>query len=151
MTSDFSDDQNAVRRKEFFVLVTMNPEAIGTSEFNTIERKKFQISEETSQAKTLAIKKLKRNRQKFENFFVNFQAPFLRRLLTYIYTYYIKLLYVQQFDSDDRQIIYTLIISLLIEKPFYLLSPQSFSFQIVSEFIDTFVKFSNFMSRRWGF
>ena len=28
--------------------------------------------------------------------------------------------------------IYTLIISLLIEKPFYLLSPQSFSFQIVS-------------------
>ena len=42
--------------------------------------------------------------------------------------------------------IYTLIISLLIEKPFYLLSPQSFSFQIVSEFIDMFVKFSNFMS-----
>ena len=32
--------------------------------------------------------------------------------------------------------IYTLIISILIEKPFYLLSPQSFSFQIVSEFID---------------
>ena len=47
--------------------------------------------------------------------------------------------------------IYTLIISLLIEKPFYLLSPQSFSFQIVSEFIDIFVKFSNFMSRGWGF
>ena len=41
----------------------------------------------------------------------------------------------------------TSIISLLIEKPFYLLSPQSFSFQIVSEFIDMFVKFSNFMSR----
>ena len=38
--------------------------------------------------------------------------------------------------------IYALIISLLIEKPFYLLSPQSFSFQIVSEFIDMFVKFS---------
>ena len=37
--------------------------------------------------------------------------------------------------------IYTLIISLLIEKPFYLLRPQSFSFQIVSEFIDIFVKF----------
>ena len=36
--------------------------------------------------------------------------------------------------------IYTSIISLLIEKPFYLLSPQSFSFQIVSEFIDMFVK-----------
>ena len=33
----------------------------------------------------------------------------------------------------------------LIEKLFYLLSPQSFSFQIVSEFIDIFVKFSNFM------
>ena len=47
--------------------------------------------------------------------------------------------------------IYTLIISLLIEKPFYLLSQQSFSFQIVSEFIDIFVKFSNFMSRGWGF
>ena len=39
---------------------------------------------------------------------------------------------------------YTLIISLLIEKLFYLLSPQSFSFQIVLEFIDIFVKFSNF-------
>ena len=37
--------------------------------------------------------------------------------------------------------IYTVIISLLIEKPFYLLRPQSFSFQIVSEFTDTFVKF----------
>ena len=47
--------------------------------------------------------------------------------------------------------IYTLIISPLIEKPFYLLRPQSFSFQIMSEFIDTFVKFSNFMSRGWGF
>ena len=35
--------------------------------------------------------------------------------------------------------VYTLIISLLIEKPFCLLSPQSFSFQIVSEFIDIFV------------
>ena len=47
--------------------------------------------------------------------------------------------------------IYTLIISLLVEKPFYLLSPQSFSFQIVSEFIDMFVKFSNFMSRGGAF
>ena len=47
--------------------------------------------------------------------------------------------------------IHTLIISLLIEKPFYLLSPQSFSFQIVSEFIDIFVKFADFMSRGWGF
>ena len=33
----------------------------------------------------------------------------------------------------------------------YLLRPQSFSFQIVSEFIDTFVKFSNFMSRGGAF
>ena len=41
-------------------------------------------------------------------------------------------------------------LSLLIEKPFYLLRPQSFSFQIVSEFIDTFVKFSNFMSQGVG-
>ena len=47
--------------------------------------------------------------------------------------------------------IYTLIISLLIEKPFYLLRPQSFSFQIVSEFIDIFVEFSDFMSQGWGF
>ena len=46
--------------------------------------------------------------------------------------------------------IYTLIIS-LIEKQFYLLSPQSFSFQMMSEFMDIFVKFSNFMSRGWGF
>ena len=44
--------------------------------------------------------------------------------------------------------IYTSVISLLIKKPFYLLSPQSFSFQIVSEFIDIFMKFSHFMS--WG-
>ena len=47
--------------------------------------------------------------------------------------------------------IYTLTISLLIEKPFCLLRPQSFSFQIVSEFIDIFVKFSNFMSRGGAF
>ena len=47
--------------------------------------------------------------------------------------------------------IYTIITSLLIEKPFYLLNPQSFSFQVVSEFIDMFVKFSNSMSRGWGF
>ena len=49
------------------------------------------------------------------------------------------------FNSQTRQMIYTVIVSLLIEKPFYLLSPQSFSFQIVSELIDTFVKLSNFM------
>ena len=41
--------------------------------------------------------------------------------------------------------IYTVIDSLLIKKQFYLLSPQSFSFQIVSEFIDIFVKLSNFI------
>ena len=51
---------------------------------------------------------------------------------------------------SDRQMIYTIIISLLIEKPFYLLRPKGFSFQIRSEFIDTFVKFSNFMSQGWG-
>ena len=47
--------------------------------------------------------------------------------------------------------IYTSIVSLLIEKPFYLLRSQSFSFQVESEFIDTVVGFSNFRSRRWGF
>ena len=47
--------------------------------------------------------------------------------------------------------IYTIIISLLIEKQFYSLRPQSFSFQIVSEFIDAFVKFFDFMSHGWGF
>ena len=46
---------------------------------------------------------------------------------------------------------YTIIISLLIEKPFYLLRPRSFSFQIVSELIDTFVKSSDFMSRGGAF
>ena len=38
----------------------------------------------------------------------------------------------------------------VIEKSFYLLSPQSFSFQIVSEFIDIFVKFSNFLFLYFG-
>ena len=46
--------------------------------------------------------------------------------------------------------IHTLIISLLIEKPFYLLRPQSFSFQIVSESIDIFMKFSDILSRGGG-
>ena len=94
----------------------------------------------------LTIKKLRQNRQKFEIFFVKFQASFLRRSLIYIYTYHKKLLYFQWFDSGDRQMIYTLIINILNEEPFYLLRPQGFSFQIVSEFIDTFAKFSNFMS-----
>ena len=40
--------------------------------------------------------------------------------------------------------IYILIISVLIKKPFYLLRRQSFSFEIVSEF-------SNFMSRGGAF
>ena len=57
MRSVFSDEQNAVRRKKYFVLVTMNPEAIGTSEFNTIDRKKFQIRQHSlagsSQAKNV--------------------------------------------------------------------------------------------------
>ena len=46
--------------------------------------------------------------------------------------------------------IYTSIITLLVEKLFYLLSPKSFSFQIVSGFIGMFVKFSNFLSPRVG-
>ena len=46
--------------------------------------------------------------------------------------------------------IHTLIIGLLIEKPFYLLRPQSFLLQIVSEFINTSVKFSYFMSQGVG-
>ena len=41
--------------------------------------------------------------------------------------------------------IYTITISLLIEKPFYLLRPQSFSFQIVSKV------YRYFMSQGWGF
>ena len=61
------------------------------------------------------------------------------------YTYNIKLLYPQWFDYGDRQMIYTLIISLVIEKPFYLLRTQSFSCQILSEFIDKIVKFSNYV------
>ena len=40
------------------------------------------------------------------------------------------------------------IISLLTEKPFHLLRPESFSIQIMS---NTFVKFSNFMSQTWSF
>ena len=40
------------------------------------------------------------------------------------------------FESGDHQMIYTFTISLLIAKQFYLLRPQNFSFQIVSEFID---------------
>ena len=46
--------------------------------------------------------------------------------------------------------IYTIIISLLIVKPFYSLRPQSFSFQIVSEFIDTFVKRFDFICFKGG-
>ena len=91
----------------------------------------------------ITIKKLRRNQQKFEILFAKFQALFLRRLLMYNYIYHVKLLFVQYFDSGDHQMIYTIIISLLIEKLFSLLRSQSLPFQIVSEFIDTFVKFSN--------
>ena len=66
--------------------------------------------------KILPIKKLRRNRQKFEIFFVKFQAPFLGRLLIYDYTYHVKLMHVQGFDSGDRHMIYTTITSLLIKK-----------------------------------
>ena len=48
-------------------------------------------------------------------------------------------------------IYYNIIISLLIEQSFYLLRPQSFSFQILSEFIDTFVEFLDFMSKGGAF
>ena len=47
--------------------------------------------------------------------------------------------------------IYTIIITLLIEKPFYLLRPQSFSFQILSEIRDTFVNFFYFMPKGGAF
>ena len=103
--------------------------------------------------KALTIKKkLRRNRQKFEIFFVKFQVPFSQKIINiHLYVSY-KASYVQsRLDSGDRQMIHTLIISLLIEKPSYLFRPQSFSFQIVSEVIDTFVKFSDSMSRGWGF
>ena len=49
-----------------------------------------------------------------------------------------KLSKIREYPTYLRLLV---IISLLIEKLFYLLRPQSFSFQIVSEFIDTFVKF----------
>ena len=45
--------------------------------------------------------------------------------------------------------IYTITISLLIEKPFYLLRPQSFSFQIVSRVYRYIYRY--FMSQGWGF
>ena len=40
------------------------------------------------------------------------------------------------FEISPDHAIHTIIISLLVEKPFHLLRPESFSFQIVSEFID---------------
>ena len=33
----FNNEQNAVRRKEYFVLVTMNPEQLGRQELNTVD------------------------------------------------------------------------------------------------------------------
>ena len=65
----------------------------------------------------------------------------LERYLLNIYISY-KALYAHSSQSGDRRVVYILIISYLIEKPFYLFTPQSFSFQILS---NTFVKFSNFM------
>ena len=93
-----------------------------------------------------------KNRQKFEIFFVKFQASFSQKIINLQLYISCKAFICSIADSGDRQMIYTTIISLLIEKKrFYLLRPQSFSFQIVSEFIDTFVKFFYFVSQGWGF
>ena len=89
--------------------------------------------------KTLTTKKLRRNQQKVKIFFVKFQAPFSQKIIdiqlsiSCMYSFYM----FNSFESGDCQMIYTITISLLTEteKPFYLLRPQSFSFQIVSEFI----------------
>ena len=51
-------------------------------------------------------------------------------------------------ESGDCQMIYTMTISLLIEKLFYLLRPHSFSFQSVRVYTDTFIDTS---SQWWGF
>ena len=67
------------------------------------------------------------------------------------YTYHVNVLHVQWFHSGDRQMIYTMIISLLIEKLFYLLISQSFSFPIVSELMDTFVKFPTLFPKGGAF
>ena len=42
----FDDEENAVRRKEYFVLVTMNPETTKTSELNTrqLEQREFNFN-----------------------------------------------------------------------------------------------------------
>ena len=84
-------------------------------------------------------------------FFVKFQAPFAQEIINIPLYISCKAFIHSLVDSDDRQMIYAIIISLLIEKLFYLLRPQSFSFQVVLEIIDTFTKFFNFMSQGWGF
>ena len=56
--------------------------------------------------KTLTKKKLRRNRQKFEIFFVKFQAPFPQKIIDIQLYISFKALYVQQFDSGDREMIY---------------------------------------------
>ena len=98
-------------------------------------------------------KKLRRNRKKFEIFFVKFKPPFSQKIIN-IQLYISCMWSFHTFNSltlvTDKWYILK-IISLLIEKKFHLLRPQSFSFQIVSEFTDTFVKLSNFMSQGWGF
>ena len=80
-------------------------------------------------------------------FFVKFQALFSQKIINIHLFISYKALIRSIVDSGDRQMIYTLIISLLIEKPFYLKLYISNSVRV----IDVFVKFSNFMSRGWGF
>ena len=99
--------------------------------------------------KTLNYKKIKKDKHS-KYLFVKFRAPLSQKIIN-IQLYISCKAFIRSIDSGDHQMIYTIIISLLIEKLFYLLRPQNFSFQIGSEFIDTFVKFSNFMSQGWGF
>ena len=100
----------------------------------------------------ITIKNLEGIDKNAKYFFVKFQAPFSQEIFNiHLYISYISFHTFNSLTLPDRQTIYTLIISLLIEKPFCLLRPQSFSFQIVSEFIDILVKFSNFMSQGWSF
>ena len=80
----------------------------------------------------------KKESDKFEIFFVQFQATSWK-----IINIHLSISYKALNAHSLRQMIHILIISLLIEKPFYLLRRLSFSFQIVSEF-------SIFMSRGWG-
>ena len=67
--------------------------------------------------KTLTTKKTKESTKIRNNFFVKFRAPFSQKIINIQYTYHLKLLYVQQFDSGTIDID-TIIISLLIENHF---------------------------------